>query len=567
MANPSACPSKSRRKIVFVTYESEFAPCGGLAAVMNIFPRLLADIESCCTIAPYFPAITTKKPQSSEIQSTGKTVRFKFGTTVREAEILEHVDNRGYHTYLVKSEHHFLADRDPYIDRDNPGKLLVDSLFFCAAVPKVLEAVGLTTDLVLHLQDWEAASVAHTIKLETGITNTASLLTLHNPYDRGIVDTEAQLIAADILDGPSVLSRMIPETAGPLSTVSRNFAAELTDHPLHKHVFADHLQPLFASKGIVGVDNGIFGAKTFPFSDEALKCAQDGDFDLIRKEKWRKRRHLNEVLSRYLESISVDTNLETWGDGLDLADPEIPVFFLMGRDDPRQKGYDIAVEAIRSIPAGNARYIFTPMPGDEGFEGLGFLKRLCEERPGEVIVFPFRLELEPFLAILGGSSYMVMCSLYEPFGGATEAYLAGMPVVARATGGLVEQVMPYSDEMLGSTGLELVRKYHQPDDPPTGFLFRERDSKHDVDGWRKIVACDYSKYTPMRDRVIDRKGTPLYDEMVALAAEAIGEAIELYTVDQYEYAEMIFNGFRMLDKFSWDRAIAEYTRLYDAVCV
>jgi len=567
LVKQSELPAKSDREIIIVTYESELAASGGLAAVMKNYPKNLADRESCCTIAPYFSAITGKNEKhKSRINDTGKTISVNFGSTVENARILEHIDKNDYHTYLIQSENHFLAQKDPYINPENPDELLTDSLFFCAAVPKTLDALGKNSNLVLHLQDWETASVAYTIKQEQSITSVSSLLTLHNPYDRGIVDTEAQLINAETLDGPSILSRMIPETTGQLSTVSRNFADELTSHPLHQHVFADHLQPYFAKKGIIGIDNGIFGDKRFPFSEEAFAAAQNGDYDLIRREKWAKRKKLPDDLSKYLDKIAGNPKYETWGKRLALSDPDVPVLFFMGRDDPRQKGYDIAVEAIRSVPPGNARYIFTPMPGDEGFEGLGFLRQLCNERPGEVMVFPFRLEPEPYLAILGGSSYMVMCSLYEPFGGATEAYLAGMPVVARATGGLVEQVMPYSDNTLGSTGLELVHRYHQPDDTPTGFLYRERMSKHDIDGWRKIVDCDYAKYSPMRDRVSDRKGTSLYDEMVSLAAEAIGDAIELYTVDQYEYAEMIYNGYQMLDKFSWDRAITEYTRLYDSIC-
>jgi glycogen synthase len=238
----------------------------------------------------------------------------------------------------------------------------------------------------------------------------------------------------------------------------------------------------------------------------------------------------------------------------------------MGRDDARQKGYDVVVEAIRQVPPGRARYIFTPIPGVEGFEGLGFLKKLARQRPGEVKVFPFRLTPEPFMALKGGSSFMVMGSLYEPFGAANEAYLAGMPLVARATGGLVQQVSPYPSAALSREGRQLAALFHQPADEPTGILFREPAVPDVVQGWQQIVDTAYWHQTPRGDRVEDRRGTPLFEAMVQRAAWALQDAIELYTTDQEAYARMIYYGYHMLDKFSWERAIRGYQRLYNRVC-
>jgi glycogen synthase len=242
------------------------------------------------------------------------------------------------------------------------------------------------------------------------------------------------------------------------------------------------------------------------------------------------------------------------------------VFLFLGRDDPRQKGFDVAAEAIRRIRSGRARYIFTPMPGDEGFAGLVFLRRLAEDRRGEVVVFPFRVDAELFVALQRGSSYMAMFSLYEPFGGANEAYLAGMPVVARATGGLVQQTMPHKNSALDPVGWQLARDFHDPDAKPTGFLFREPASEDNAGGWQKIVECAYLREDSKTDRVSDRKGIPLFDAMVDNAAQSLDAAIEMYTSDQAGYAEMIYNGFTMLERFTWDRAIIEYRRLYDSIC-
>ncbi len=559
-------PRRAGRTIVFVTFETELAPCGGLAAVMKWLPRQLAATESCFTIGPHFRIITRSKPVSSQIIDTGIEFSVQFGPESHQTRILKHVDSGGYTTYLLDSDGRFTAPRDPYFNPEDPHKLLHDSLFFCAAVPKALVALGEVRDLILHLQDWESAAAAHTIRHEPRIVSAACMLTLHNPYDKGLNTGEASLVSAQNLPGETVLTRMIPLVDGGLTTVSRNFAKELTGDPLHTQVFADHLQDLFRKRGVVGIDNGLFGKLVFPFSEEARREAESGNFDPIREEKRKRRIELAETIEAYLRDMAGDPHTDVWGESLDLADAKLPVFLFLGRDDPRQKGYDVAAEAIRGIPIGKARYIFTPMPGDEGFDGLNFLRTLALERPGEVMVFPFRLAPGPFVSLQRGSSFMAMFSLYEPFGGANEAYLAGMPVVARATGGLVQQIVPQSDTALDWYGQRLVREYHAQGAEPTGFLFREPAAEDSATGWQRIVDCRYSKREPMGDRVEDRRGIPLFDEMVRRACASLQAAIELYSSDQIGYARMIYSGFLMLDNFSWERAVNQYQKLYDAVC-
>ncbi|HSB01716.1 MAG TPA: hypothetical protein VLE49_13785, partial [Anaerolineales bacterium] len=185
---------------------------------------------------------------------------------------------------------------------------------------------------------------------------------------------------------------------------------------------------------------------------------------------------------------------------------------------------------------------------------------------GEVKVFPFRVAQEPFSALQYGSSFMVMCSLYEPFGAATEAYLAGMPVVARATGGLIQQIMPYPSAALSRHGRQLTALFHDRNEPPTGFLFREPYTVNEKDAWQKIVDCEYWHRTPKGDRVECRQGISLFDAMAQRAAWAFQDAIDLYTSNQTGYAEMIYNGFKLLPRFSWERTVREYQRLYDRVC-
>jgi hypothetical protein len=139
--------------------------------------------------------------------------------------------------------------------------------------------------------------------------------------------------------------------------------------------------------------------------------------------------------------------------------------------------------------------------------GLGFLKALAEERAGDVKVFPFRMA-RGFLELMRGSTYLVMASLYEPFGAATEGYAKGTPVVARATGGLVQQVAPYPSGVMGQAVRRIADRYHARGAAPTGFLFREPELVWEdiLAGWEHIVACEYEP----GDRVAERTGAPLF---------------------------------------------------------
>ena len=583
-------PNKDERTIVFVTCESEFAKSGGLGAVMAVLPQQMAQHEKCLVLAPHFKHITnlSKLVQRGKIETFSPLTPFSIsiGETTYTIEMVRVIGLNGLETYLISSDGFFSARVDPYVNLQDPtspmdpdtnpiihDKLTEDALFFCAVVPKALAQSGVTKNLVLQLQDWETACAAQAVRIDPGIQSVACVLTIHNPYDRYLGDTESTLVS-DLLSHlklapQNVLTQMIPLMDGPLSTVSQNFGDELTNDPLHTHVFADHLQDSLAGKGLKGIDNGIFGKRTFPFSPQAERQAKQGDFGEIQREKWERRKKLAQVMADYQRELAqvTDPNKQAWGADLDLSDPGLPVFLMMGRDDPRQKGFDVIAQAIRRIPKGQARFIFTPMPGAQGLIGLGFIKKLAYDRPGEVKAFPFRLAPVPFGALRNGSSYMVMGSLYEPFGAANEAYLAGSPVVARATGGLVQQTVPHSDVGLSDYGQELVSKFHAQGSASTGFLFREPPAPDEVQGWQAIVDCAYWNQEPKGDRIDDdRKDIPLFEAMVQAAAQAIQAAIDVYTSNQAEYAAMIYAGYEMLDNFSWERAVRGYRRLYDQAC-
>ncbi len=550
---------------VFVTFENEFAPLGGLAAVMRVLPKRMAEQGNgpCVTITPFFREIMKCRPEILEsICATGITCSVTFGKDIHAVEVWQHEDARGFTTYFIDSSEFFNAPCDcgdppdvsapcnPYSDPANPSQLLRDALFFCVAVPRALVELQFTKDLVLCLQDWETACVAMTAKQEARLVSVSCVLTLHNSYDRSVSARDWKVMTAPRVSGRTVLAKMAEFLDGPICTVSRHFAHELEQDPVQRKIFAPHLQNIFRRQTIRGIDNGMFGTLDCP--REVRDHAVQGRYHPLLHEKATRRRDM-------VKQLENDASPRTWG-SLDFTDFDGPVFLFFGRDDPRQKGFDVAATAIRRIPAGRARYIFTPIPGDEGVEGLGFLKRLAEERAGEVKVFPFRMA-QGYRALQRGVSFVVMCSFYEPFGGATEGYAAGTPVVARATGGLVQQIVPYPAKSLTGVVRKLSGRYHHVSTSPTGFLYHEaklnaKTTEHD---WRAILRCGY---WPRQDRVAERSSIPVFQSMVEQAATALQDAVELYETDQTAYARMIVNGFHMLDKFSWDTTVGQYREVF-----
>ena len=180
---------------VFVTFESEFAPLGGLAAVMRVLPKRMAETQkgTTLTIAPFFREITKcRQNVYNQIRSTGVQFQVPFGDRMGHGEVFQYQDENRFQTFLLDSPNFFNAPCDcgdppgpntpcnPYLDPSNPDQLLQDALFFCRAVPEALAGLGYKQDLVLYLQDWETALIAFTVKENQKTQSARCLLTLHN---------------------------------------------------------------------------------------------------------------------------------------------------------------------------------------------------------------------------------------------------------------------------------------------------------------------------------------------------------------------------------------------------
>ncbi len=104
--------------------------------------------------------------------------------------------------------------------------------------------------------------------------------------------------------------------------------------------------------------------------------------------------------------------------------------------------------AFQRLKRGSAKLLFSPnvagLPGASAVyaEEIGYFANAAHRSGGDIAIWPFFVPNADYRLLLRGASFLLMPSLYEPFGAASEGYAAGTPVVARGTGGLWMQVVP-----------------------------------------------------------------------------------------------------------------------------
>lgn len=539
---------------------------------MTRLPRQMARMhpeKAILLITPFFSHIpkTNHALQDGSINETGLTIKVPFRGQEFDARLLSYVEDVGqnakFKIYFIDSLQFFLAAENPYINPNSPQRLFEDSCFLCAAVPEILRIIPEKPPFLLNLQDWETALVC---KTTSNLIPHKCVLTLHNPYDNSCemtlhfprprlegtqkLEELPRLDPGTITIRSTVLKQTLTEIAG-ISTVSDNFARELVSDPLQTKVLAPHLQEIFRQKGVVPTINGIF---------------KDPDQALLKLSKPVEILEYKSAVRAELTKIFVTKEgkallKKAWG-SCDLKDPSKPLFLIFGRDDPRQKGFDVAAKAIREVlhdKGDVANFVFTPIPGPHGIGTIAFLEQLSKDFPESVLVFPFRLTVG-YNELQSGASYLLMCSLYEPFGGANEGYASGVPVVARATGGLVQQVCPYNYAKLPRDVQVLVDEFHGEKRHPTGFLFKEDTSQipTETQDWKGIIKAKFLDANPIGDAITEREQFPLYVAMASAAKDAIIQAIDLFKSSPEEYAQCILRGVKLLSKFTWDVAVERY---------
>jgi glycogen synthase len=558
------------RNIAFVTYETPFSPGGGIAAVMDHLPRAILDYSNrpVFVISPFhFNLAKTIKSEPEMVTIATIEVSFDQEHINIDIKLLDR-DPKWIFLKPDGKVHQgipfFAGLRHPY-DVENKTAderpiLLRDSLFFGKAVSKALPVISPGSSWTVFMQDWEAATTILAFsEREKPKFNIAPYLTLHNSYDSGLSKRDLMQLNLKLSDlkGDTVLECALPLTLDPVFTVSEQFAVDLSSELLQTNIMIPHLNEQLPPR-LVGVNNGHFVESSVP--KKALSAGQKGDYSAIHAWKTKNRR----LAFAALDQFSPSERAPIWGDRNIFNRGDAPWFVMAGRDDSRQKGYEIACIAIDQLLAKKiqARFIFFPIPGDEGLPGIEFIRELANRHPQHVICFPF-LFREGFFAVMRGATFGIMPSYYEPFGMANEFYLNGSVCIGRATGGITQQIVPNRQvPSFSSSVQQRADMWHHSTSIPTGFLFREQDDIPDaLDDWHSINEADYELGPGNSNRLHTRSKLSTVQAMASELAFSIEDATQLFTSHQSSYYDMLINGIKYItSNFTWKAAAKSYLK-------
>jgi glycogen synthase len=561
-------PGSETRTVVIPSWENPFARVGLAATLPLIGQALTEHCSSVLHVSPLHLSLVTE-PRRDLVRGLGEiTVPFAGADVTVQ---LYDMHGGGNHWIFFTARDFFTSDggrsrRDPYAystenlaEQQGAGSyLLRDSLFASKALPLVLSALGFREDIVVHIHDWHFASCALTLKealLAGELDSARAVLTMHTPLDHVLPASRLGYITArcDPRQWPSVdagapreretvLERMVPLLDAPVSTGGM-FAQELTADPLQTQYLVPHLQGVFREQQVIGIVHGSSVEVPEPFSRSALAAARAGSYEPILHEKMERRQLLLSMLER--DQHAGDRCIGSWTaeDGRPLHElaADVPIFLMIGSPDPSQSAFDIFARAIATIPRGRNRYAFIPSLGQGGDEMLRELSGVAEARPGEVLVYPEGLEGPAYETFLGGATWGVMPCLYAPFGSALEFYARGTPVVARATGGLREQVV----DVDASPG------------EGTGVLFSEQRQGQPQPRWYALLS---------EGAVRQRHDDPMFRSMRESLSAGLARATRISSVELSLYAEMLPHLEERLAAFPWRNAAAQITLIHDCAC-
>jgi glycogen synthase len=535
-------------QVFYCSFENRFAKSGGLAAVaVNILPFLKETnhIKAASLISPFYPHIMARAP----LQSTGQSFRLFFDSRFIDVEILEYkVEYQKPATgwiseFYLKADGFFAAQNplnDPYHyvlgDPDaNDEAIRYNAAFYCKAVPAALVAMGIRQNVILHAQEWQTSLVSLTAKEAMSndlLSSCAVVQTIHNPFDsyfsaenlKKMVDEPRKLRIDHMLNqGATAFQIALPLTDGPTSTVSENFAREYTSDILQTEHFAPHLQGIFSRNGVHGVNNGPFIGFSAEFPKRGGHSLQE-----IRAIKQKNRKALLDVLDTYNPEERFGQLTFQNGSICQLPD-EVPIIVMSGRLDPVQKGYDILLRALERFGRDEIKAILTPMAVRSS--DLDYFHEVASKCRGNLTVFPIRMQ-HGYQALQSGATYGIMPSVYEPFGAAIEYLVNGTAVIARATGGLVNQV----------------------DHGESGFLFREDQRYYDLDHIRHFVQG--------AEVVQLRKSNGWVQDMAESLYQTLKMAAGFYRQNSDGYYEMVRIGFSKAEEFSWETSASMYGQIF-----
>jgi len=401
---------------------------------------------------------------------------------------------------------YFDGVESPY---DTPN-LNRDALFFGLAVKSLVQGrVGPRT--WVWSADWQTVPALLLLRQQH-----LTAITLHNTFDADLRDVLWQFSELRYSGFRQRTALQVAlENSNVVTTVNRGYAYGLRHEVFHTRVMADHLQ--HGAERIVGIDNANFVDPT----PQQLELAE-----LIEKNSAAGIKRLDDMQQSAVAALPVALAAKVKGKVLCVA---------MGRRSS-QKLHEVVADGVRDALRQNPKLplfvFFATMHSDATSPArLERIKELCAEFPEHVAWSDGRVPY--FAQLMSAGSYNLLCSLWEPHGGAFESTIVP---VARAVDGLAEQVVPLV--RAGRAG-EMADLWHAANAPPSGLTFREEAPDNYISDLRELL-----EKSPMPRNATARR-------MAESLSATLRQAVEIRLNQPEQYARMVLGSLRQQSLRSW----------------
>lgn len=495
-------------QFVALRYEGPHVECTGITAVVKQELQTFHE-RGGVMIAPWSGRMASARQalQSGKVVDTGFS--FPVETSVDRpvsVRVLANTTPNQAPLFYLAAEGFFEGLESPYDTRC----LNRDVLFFGLAVRELIEG-HVPASCWIWGADWQTVPAAILLR-----PRYRTALTLHNTFDSFLGDSLWQFDAPQF----TVFRRYTAlETAlvhlDVVTTVNRGYAYGLRHEVFHTQVMARHLQ--FGVHRIVGIDNANFVDPT----PEQLSLA-----DALQRNPAEGLHQLERMQQEAIAELPGELAAKVRGKTLCVA---------MGRRSS-QKLHDIVAEAVRFAlqrqPGLPVFVFFATTHSDSGsYARLERIRRLCEEFPEHAGWSDGRVPYYPQLMKAG--SYNILCSLWEPHGGAFEATIVP---IARAVDGLATQINPLNRHGLAGRIADL---WHSETALPSGLTFREEPSETYADDLRELL-----EVSPAPPNTTARR-------LAQALASSLIQAVEIRRDRPTDFARMVLGAIRQQVPRSW----------------
>ena len=398
---------------------SEVAPVikiGGLGDVVGSLPKALETVGvDADVVVPFFP---TAKIESLHIYKS-RTLLVMYDAMSHEVEVwTTKLPASNVDLYLLKNDLFFgTGGKEAFLNTPNETQIFA---FFDKCVCELVKSMFNTYDVV-HCNDWHTGLVPHLLSDELGASRPASIMTIHNISYQGTgapsVITDVGLTAVahkslewDVSDGDLNLLMQGIMSADFINTVSPSYADELIAQTDSSQI----RQVLTARKDrFLGILNGL-DYRAFP-----------REFSVT---DWQQKKQI--IKTKLKDELGM------------FGDKDRPIFSMISRFDPNQKGLDILSEAVPDIVGLGGDFVLLGS-GDKTWEAkfTQLADRLNKEHGRKAVSVSLLFDAGLANRIYQGSDFFLIPSKFEPCG-LTQmiAMWYGAVPVAHAVGGLKDTI-------------------------------------------------------------------------------------------------------------------------------